>query len=130
MKHLKIVEAGYSKFNGHFGTVEFKDGVSASPVTTIEKQRLSAILRVEDVGEDVDEVIDMKVTFDTAKKQDASDVEHQPAHEVAIAKKAWTRAELEDVADKHGIKGLREIASAMGINAKSIKELIDAILGA
>lgn len=42
----------------------------------------------------------------------------------------WTRQELEAIADKEGIAGLREISERHGIKGRAIVELIDAILAA
>lgn len=130
MKYLKITEAGYDNFCGHFGTIEFVDGVSTHPVTSLEALRMQALLRVESIGDEVDETFDMKVTFESAAPQRQPEVGHEPAPEAALAAKKWTRDELEAIADKHGIKGLREITSAMGISGKSISDLISAILAA
>lgn len=46
------------------------------------------------------------------------------------AARVWTRDELEAVADKDGIKGLRDIATPMGVRNTSIPGLIDEILAA
>lgn len=55
----------------------------------------------------------------------------QPTHEApAEPAKVWTREELETVADQNGIKGLREIATPMGVISSSIGTMIDKILEA
>lgn len=130
MKHLKILEPGYGKFSGYFGTVEFKDGVSIKPVTSIEALRMAALLRVEQVGEEQDETIDMRVNFSAPVAQPVEAAPTAPAAGEQVDGKKWTRAELEEIADKHGIKGVREIAGPMGISGKSIAELISAIVSA
>jgi len=42
----------------------------------------------------------------------------------------WTREELEVIADKNGISGLRAIAKPLGIKGRGIDELIDEITAA
>jgi len=44
------------------------------------------------------------------------------------APKTYTRAQLEQIADEHGIKGLREISDPLEIKNTSIVGLIDAII--
>ena len=42
--------------------------------------------------------------------------------------KEWTREELEAIADKEGIAGLRKIATPMGIKGQSVPSLIDKVI--
>ena len=132
MKHLKIVEPGYANFAGTFGTVEFKDGVSVYPVSAVETQRLQALLRIEAVGEEVEEkVAPMFVNLPTSAELAGAGRVHVPEPELGDSVpdgKVWTREELEGVADKRGIKGLREIAAGFGVAGKAIGDLIGAIL--
>jgi hypothetical protein len=54
----------------------------------------------------------------------------KPEVDAELAGKVWTRAELEAVADKDGIKGLRDVATPMGVKGVAIPKLIDDILAA
>ncbi|OAD82877.1 hypothetical protein ATN89_17495 [Comamonas thiooxydans] len=130
MKHLKITEAGYEGFSGYFGIIAFKDGISASPVSDIEFKRMQALLRVEQHGDEITDtnepaVVTLKSAAAAPAPEPLVTVDEKPA-----AGEAWTRDALEAVADKSGIKGVREIAAPLGVSGKSITDLITGILAA
>lgn len=50
-----------------------------------------------------------------------------PAEEVPEVIVRYTREELEEIADKKGINGLRDIAAPLGIRDTSIRKLLDKI---
>lgn len=124
---IRIVQPGWEAFTGNFGSIEFSDGVSVTEVSNIEASRVAAVVRVETLQ-----------GKDPSMAQRIIDAHHEPAPEqaatVAVAelppadKPSYTAEELAAVADKHGIKGLREIADPLGIKANSISELIARIL--
>lgn len=118
-------------FTGKFGIYDFKDGVS-EPMVRREAERLAAITGVEFVG-----TLNM-----WERKAEARGI--QPVQPVAptaappvvaavvpeTGTPSYTRNELEQVADKSGIAGLREIAGPLGVSAVSIVAMINAILKA
>lgn len=145
---LKLVEAGYEKFTGHFGHVYFEDGVSVDDVSQADARLFASITTVEVVGEgtiagdneryqgsmDIPAVTVTYPTLADLQRAEAAAVHtlmspaegQEPVAEVTA--KVWTVEELEEVADKKGIAGLREIADPMGVRARGINELIGEII--
>ena len=48
--------------------------------------------------------------------------------EMRLAGASYSRAELEEIADKQGLMGLRAIGNGIGAKGRSINELINSIL--
>ena len=147
---IKIDEAGYENFTSFLGVTEFVDGVSVNDVLPRQINLLAAIVRIVDAktgvqygpGYEFDAVKDLKaVTEDVlllteagqasaAKAEQArlEELKQAQADEANGMKKiSYTQADLEDVADKHGIAGLREIAEPLGIKGTSVAKLIEEI---
>lgn len=124
---IKIVQPGWEGFTGNFGSIDFKDGVSVNDVSDMEAARIGAVVRVEnDEGHDPSMAQRIIDTYDQPAPQGKTTIE--AAEEPQPECKFYTAAELEEVADKKGIKGLREIADPLGVKGKSIGELIHEIL--
>lgn len=64
------------------------------------------------------------------KKQDDAPVEKVATATANTAKQKYSKEALEEVADKDGIAGLREIGNELGVKANSITALIQEILHA
>lgn len=137
MPFIILKEPGFEKFTGLFGTVMFSEGRSVEPVSNMEAARFGAITRCE--TEDgtnpspAQTVLDRR--GDKAKvEQDTTKVTEQEllaeASLVATAKSplGYTREELEKIADKQGIGGLRVIANEVGVKARSVPEMIDRLM--
>jgi len=137
---LRITEPGFQKLTGPIAEVMFEDGVSVNDVTEDQALRISAAMRcetLEGINPSAAAVLlrSLENRAPVVVEMDRGDVPHAVV-EVAkpVEKKvqepanAWTREQLEAVADKSGIKGLREIAVTFGVKATSIKELIDEVL--
>ena len=147
---IKIDEVGYEHFTSFLGVTEFVDGVSVNDVLPRQINLLAAIVRIVDAetgvqygpGYEFDAVKDLKaVTEDVlllteagqasaAKAEQArlEELKQAQADEANGMKKiSYTQADLEDVADKHGIAGLREIAEPLGIKGTSVAKLIEEI---
>jgi len=126
---LRLVEPGWEGYTGNFGGVEFVDGLSLDDLSNREAITLGNIVRCEledgtnpSASQDnLDrKCVEMVVRADMAGVAGA--VEGKP--------NAKSREELEAIANKGGIKGLREIGDPLGVKAASIADLITAIIDA
>ena len=142
---IKIVEQGWEGFSGNLGMVLFEDGVSVRDVTPVEANIVAGNIRVvnfEDessvgaIGMDADiqnipcvssslQTLEEILSGREAGIQVIAQIMSGSAQESA---KAYTQAELEAIADKDGIAGLREIGDSIGVKSTSIGGLIEAIL--
>lgn len=143
---LKITSPGYGKFSGFMGGVLFENGVSVDDVSDAEARALGSIMRVEsvDTGMQQGDAADLArnrhtpagkiARFSKSSEQPAPSkplsVPETPAAASEAPSKKYTKAELETIADMHGINGLREIGEPLGLRGRGIKELIDAIIDA
>lgn len=76
----------------------------------------------------VNEVVDEENDIETYIPQKGS-LEHADAATVADAEQtSYTREHLEAIADKSGLRGLREVGDKLKVKGKSIPELIEKIL--
>lgn len=123
---IKITQPGWETFTGNFGSIEFADGVSVGEVSQNEASRVAAVVRVETTeGKDPSMAQLIIDTYsDPAPLETTIAAADLPKPEVP----SYTADELAAIADKLGIKGLREIADPLGIKANSIAELIGRIL--
>jgi hypothetical protein len=133
-QRLKITEKGWHGYNGYFGGVEFKNGLSIHPVDPVTATRLGSIIRI--VRADTDDQAGAAAQTQRTHDDKAPVVEALPVGEqTEHAPKTpegpvvtHTRESLGEVADKHGIAGLRAIAEPMNVKGRGIAELIDEIL--
>ena len=68
-----------------------------------------------------------------SKVEDVPTIDLAPTREVqadGTIKVSYTRAQLEAIADKKGINGLREISDPLNVKGRSVTELIDKIVEA
>jgi hypothetical protein len=124
---IKIVMPGWAGFTGYLGMTEFADGVSVHDVGKIEAQRLASCVSIETMDghnpSAAQEIIDSRsvalplATTPAAEKPDES----------AVMAMTYTPAELGEIADKGGIKAIREIADKFGVKGKSISEIISGL---
>jgi hypothetical protein len=152
-KRIKITQPGWEGFTGEFGMVVFADGVSEDLVSPRQFNVIAATIAVEEVDEAGEHVglpgiqDNMKgaavigapvltelprATDEDAKaeaKRDAAQAK-APAPVDPLAVVYHTKADLEAVAEKKGIHGLREIAEPHGVKGRSINELVKEILKA
>lgn len=139
-RRIKIVEPNWDGYTGWFGQVEFKDGVSIEVVSHVDQMRLGAILRIES-AEDSEEGTQINQGADLLRirKTEAAAAEVtkvgtgvNTGEETisAVELPIYTREQLEDIADKRGINGLRDIAKVYNVVGSSINTLIDKILKA
>lgn len=130
---LKIVDTGYEHFNGYFGMIEFKNGVSVRDVSPIESNLVSAIVRTHwiDDGNDVGRAEYRTTSFNPSATVEPSRSVPEQAPEAPKQKELkYSREDLEAIADTKGLNGLREIGAEYGVKSTSIAKLIDAIIEA
>lgn len=139
---LKMVQPGYEQYTGYFGQVYFENGVSVEEVSDKNAQQLAALISFVDAetGESVSMlhahaearyaeagITYLKSNADLEAEKNGGEVVEaapQASNEFVI----YTREQLEDIADKKGIAGLREIADARNIKGTSVAKLIDQII--
>lgn len=131
---IRIDEVGYEHFTGQLGLVQFVDGVSVNEVSVGELNRMSAIIRVVDVitDKEVGTLADYGQTSQVEFKVEGTEevvAKFVETNEEIPSTTIYTKAELEALADKEGITGLREVADTMNIKGTSITGLINGILG-
>lgn len=144
---LKITQKGFENYSGQMGAILFKDGVSVYDVNENAAYRLSALFGVEwDTGESVKITRNAAVmsapigreTFLVATDGKPEEVRGNDGRTTYVdsdltdapikVTRRYSIAELEAIADEHGIKGLRDIAGPLGIKGTSINALIDEIM--
>lgn len=144
---LKIVAAGWEGFTGPLCAVNFTDGVSDETLSRLQIDRIAAIIQcdlVDASGTDVGQAgaavreanrsgVEAPVEgLDTMTPEELAAERKRAMDEMLKnpASKLYTEAELEDIADKTGIKGVREIGDKWGVKERAIGKLIFLILQA
>jgi hypothetical protein len=126
---LKVIEPGWAGFSGNFGGVDFVDGVSVRDVTELEALRLSNLIRIETEEGTNPSSSQQVIDRQCIPMDKGMEIRGEKLPEGADPNsKIWTRTELQNIADAHGIKGLREISEPMGVKHTAISGLIDAIM--
>lgn len=138
-RRIRITEPGFQALSGYFGTIEFRDGVSIEPVHWLEQQRLGGLVRFVS-AEDDEAGLEIGPAAEMVRHRDMdADDERTKATDAAVTTvdggvrlvgETYSRDDLEDIADKRGIAGLRDIAKAWGVKGRSINEMITEILAA
>lgn len=144
MPRIKITQPGWAGFTGHIGITEFKDGVSTDSVNRREIAVIGASLTLvvvdEDGHEGVNPALQHQMLTDGTMTLRADVLKELPrASETETAavtpKRAdpdaivfHTKEQLEEVAEKKGIHGLREIMEPLHLKASSINKAIQVIL--
>jgi len=145
---LRITQPGFESYSGRVGVVSFKDGLSDGDVLMVDALRISAVWLTEwedgttaNVGQMILNNMDTPAYIGMPERErlhgnqpvsDAAEREQQEDQAAASqpAAPVYSRAELEAIADKKGINGLREVATPMGVKGTSIAALIESILKA
>lgn len=148
MKRLKLSGSQWAGYTGTIGTVDFKDGVSAYPVPRNIADRLSAAIRMVEIDDEGNEIgpagIANRLIRDSAMRapvtsalarQTESERKSEDLRETLKAQRSpaetfYTIEELQAIADKDGIKGLRKVAEPWGVKGKAIPAIIKMILDA
>lgn len=140
---IRLIGNGYEAFTGHFGTVEFKDGVSVHDVSPADARFFASITSVEDAetGEDpgsnaqFERSFQLEARVETLPTLEELGMASAPAEapkqaEAQSDAAAYTAEQLEVIADKGGIAALREIGDKLDVRGTSIAKLIEGILKA
>lgn len=158
MHKIKITQAGWDGYTGILGTMIFENGVSTTVPTRVQAAQFGVVMKFVEVDEDGNELGQMsanaelvrtaKIAIEPTEPMKRADVlsaeraaseptktaeeapDPMPFDAPAEPAKVWTREELEAVADKSGINGLRKIGTPMGAKNTSISKLIEEILQA
>lgn len=152
---IKIVSGIFASYTGPLGAgFEFVDGVSVEALPTLAAQAIAAegdAYVVDEQGEFVlqdghtlrvtpgampypDTVTESFYRPETQGVVDESEdhTEVEPPQDAVAAPEesasTYTREDLELIADKTGLRGLREIGDKIDVRGKSIPELIERIL--
>lgn len=145
MKYLKVVDAKWKGYTGALGIARFVDGVSETMLPRHIRDRMAAAMNFVEIDADgneqpagsahrmIREYSERAAPVKTLARQSEGEKNAEiAASQVALAKLpiTLTRAELEAIASKDGIKGLREISGKWNVKHRSIPTLIEMILDA
>lgn len=135
---IRIKQSGWDNYTGHLQGIMFTNGLSDDMVSPTIAMRIGAVLEIE--GVDEQEQVGLAVNILKTTKAKAEVLAKRNADPAAAAAAAsapekpkiakLTREELEGVADRDGIAGLRAIADGYGVKGRGILELITEILKA
>lgn len=146
---VKIVQPGWELFNDVLYGVKFEDGVSAHPLRRDQALQLGAMLAVQEVDEEGNElgpinpahelikgltvsaevVEPVKMGAPTADTATGDAITDDITNSGSVTK-VYAAEELEVIAAEHGIGGLREIGDRLGVKNTSVKGLIREIMNA
>ena len=131
---IKIVEKGYSKFNGNLSGVEFVNGVSVEGLNQQQVNQISAVLRVESVDGSSVGISESYVSNVNKPmpivNSSVEEVEVEEKEEAPVKKLEYDLDSLSVIADEKGIAGLRDIGDLYGVKSNSVSDLINKIIKA
>lgn len=125
---IKLIEPGFEKFSGDFGPVPFHNGVSVRDVTAIEASRIANSIRAETVEGKPRNPSDSQLVLESRAMKFDPEMVHSEVAMIKEGKTNYSRDELERIADKQGIRGIRDIAEPLGLRSNAIEKLIEMIL--
>lgn len=134
---IRITQAGWETYTGHLQGIMFTDGLSDDLVSPTIAMRIGSVLGA--VGVDEQEAVGLAANMvknDRVRATVEVPVEAAPdapavyTPDAAVPSQKLTREELEGVADRDGIAGLRAIAEGYNVKGRGILELITEILKA
>lgn len=145
MPFVKIVQKGWETFNGILPGVgiQFENAVSKEPISLAEAERIGAFMRIVDaetnepisIGERMvrnrrknHEDLGLIHSQTTRLKRTPTGKPQKPVEKAPAAQYDFTRESLEALADKGGIRKLREFSKKYNVNGKAIKDIIDTLM--
>ncbi len=145
MPRIKITQPGWEGFTGDIGQTAFEGGISVEPVNRRHIAIIGASLSLVTVDEDGEETgvnpalqhqmltngsmsMQAPTLAELPRATDAEVKKEQPKAADPAAVTFHSKEDLEVIAEKKGIAGLREIMEPMGIKAGSINKAIQVIL--
>jgi hypothetical protein len=150
MNHVKVVAKGWTGYTGLIGVVRFKNGISDEPLSRPMIDRLSAVVRMVECTSKGEEIsgagIAHRLVNDTAQRapvrrslmrqseaakadEEAKRLDKKPRKQ-ASERRIHTEAELDEIIQKDGIKGLREVADQWGLKGRRLDELLANVISA
>ena len=135
-RRIRLMQPDFQHYSGPIGLVNFENGVSTEAVSWIEAGRIGAIMSIEDANEpgfQISPAAEMTRHLDRTSDDKMVKALHAGTHvnaEGAAVMERYTREELEDIADKQGLSGVRELARRWGRTGRSILECINETLDA
>lgn len=145
MKKLKITAPQWANYTGSLGVVHFTNGVSDEFVPDHIRRRLSIGMEMVEIDADGNEsrnnaaykllcsaTIHANVSAPLSRQTKTEKARENLSIAMESGKQPtfYTKEELEKIADKEGIKGLREAAEIWDVKHRSIPALINMILDA
>lgn len=148
---LKLTGKQFVHFTGQLGCINWVDGVSETDVSPLEANRIASLVGAKFLdGSDAsecDKILSMKnmespyrqesrpltveeiARMEKERKKKPLNKPKKKIENVEIEyERKYSREELEAIADKKGITGLREIAAQYGVTAVSISTMIEKII--
>ncbi|OWZ90355.1 hypothetical protein B9J07_27590 [Sinorhizobium sp. LM21] len=145
LKKLKVVTTRMAGYTGVLGPVRFTDGVSDEYLPRHIRDRMAASMEFLEIDQDgneepagaqnrlLREYKERAPQVPDLKRQTAAEKAAEIASNQVVNAKVpaiETRESLEAIAEKSGIKGLREIGNKWSVKHRSIPTLIEMILDA
>lgn len=145
LKRLKFIQKGYETYTGPIGKFTFVDGLSTELIHRVDRDMLSTAFQFAEVDDDgneveagvaarlVSEAREFKAEIHSLPRMTEEEKAAEDHSAVLRSQKAptelYTRDQLETIAEKHGLKGLRTMVGDLwGVKNRSITLLIDEIL--
>ncbi|PZR92257.1 MAG: hypothetical protein DI537_13805 [Stutzerimonas stutzeri] len=142
LKYLKVASPNRLGYTGVLGRVMFKDGVSTEMVPQMIRDRMAAAMPFIEIDADGNEEpagtlhrmrggVTQRMLPSALERQSEADKEREKAADELRrfpTSKLETLESLQEIADKKGIAGVREIADRWGVKHRSINALIAMIL--
>lgn len=153
MPIIKLVEPGFEGYTGRLSRIDFVNGVSVESMPMRDAERLGNNMKIVDAatGDPLSMTRRMAESESKTAAQlgievavlvpivrddsgEAKAVEPEAKQKAVIPPKSepkiydYTREQLEEIADKTGITGIREFSKQYGINGRSIVEIIESLL--
>lgn len=145
LMYLKVSDKKWKGYTGVLGMVRFKDGVSVEMLPRHVRDKMAAampFIEIDSEGNEQPAGAQYRLIRESRARAPIiaplkRQTEGEKAAEIAASQVATakapvleTRASLEAIAEKSGIKGLREIGNRWNVKHRSIPTLIEMILDA
>jgi hypothetical protein len=149
----RLASEGFKSYTGIFGGVQFENGETNQELTLRQVNNIGGIVVLEKVLENgdyfqvgphstdpvsIDYVRHLAEENNIAYQATLAVNEDKPVDEkispaiiaplIGETNLLFSREQLEEIADKSGISGLRELSDGYGIKARSVAEIINALL--
>lgn len=143
---IRLKQPGFETYSAQMGVHFFEDGLTTTDVKPSDAVRLAAQFLCEwedgtpvsvaqsmlDHAHMTTTTMPREINADEALAKQSDEAAERSAVEAKSNAlrdaKVYTREQLDAIADKEGIKGLRVIAAPMGIKGNAINELVAEIL--